>query len=156
MWTRMKLKLRPRLIEVRVKCFLFWELDRVRIRITYGHHITNVNRDKSHHTACQIRSLSLKLFILPYLTSVCNRLPRTIKNYRPKGRSNQRRPLKRLLGVWPRNGSRNGPTPWYLDDDDDDDDDDDEWWRWYLKIPTWRPCDAETRPFKLRLLPKTE
>jgi hypothetical protein len=41
-----------------------------------------------------------------------NRLPWIIKNYRPKGRRNQGRPLKRLLDVRDRNGSVGGPTPY--------------------------------------------
>ena len=51
-----------------------------------------------------------------------NWLPRIIKKYRPKGRRNQGRPLKRLLEVWDRNESTGGPIPCQLDDDDDDDD----------------------------------
>jgi hypothetical protein len=39
-----------------------------------------------------------------------NRLQRIPKNYRPKGRKNQGRPLKRLLDVRDRNESPNGPT----------------------------------------------
>jgi hypothetical protein len=40
-----------------------------------------------------------------------NRLPRLIKNYIPKGRRNQERPLKRVLDALDWNGSTNGPTP---------------------------------------------
>jgi hypothetical protein len=41
-----------------------------------------------------------------------NKLPRVMKNYTPKGRRNQRRPLKRLLDAWDQNRSISGPTPW--------------------------------------------
>jgi hypothetical protein len=51
----------------------------------------------------------------------CLRLPRLInKNYTPKGRRNQGRPLKRLLDAWDRNRSTSGPTPGLLYDDTDD------------------------------------
>jgi hypothetical protein len=40
-----------------------------------------------------------------------NRVPRIMKNYTPKGRRNQGRPLKRLLDKCDRNGSTSGPTP---------------------------------------------
>jgi len=45
-----------------------------------------------------------------------------MKHYSPTGRRNHGRLLKRLLGMWDRNGSTSGPTPWqiYVDDDDDD------------------------------------
>ena len=46
-----------------------------------------------------------------------------MKHYSPTGRRNHRRPLKRLLDTWDRNGSTSGPTPWKIYDDDDDDDD---------------------------------
>jgi len=48
-----------------------------------------------------------------------NRLPRVIKHYSTKGRRNYRRPLKRLLDTWDRNGSTSGITPWQIYDDDD-------------------------------------
>jgi len=40
-----------------------------------------------------------------------NRLLRKLKNYRPTGRRNMRRPLKRLLDVQDRNRSTCGPSP---------------------------------------------
>ena len=46
-----------------------------------------------------------------------NGLPRIIKNYRPKGRRNKGRPLKRRPGL-----STSGPTACQLRADDDDDD----------------------------------
>jgi hypothetical protein len=42
---------------------------------------------------------------------VRNRLHRLMKNYIPKGRRSQGRPLKRLLGVRDRNGSTSGRNP---------------------------------------------
>ena len=80
----MKLKLRPRLIGVGVKRFLFREQNRVRIWITYGHHIINVNRDKYQQAACHSRALSLKVFIFLYLTNLCSRLSRIIKKLQTK------------------------------------------------------------------------
>ena len=53
-----------------------------------------------------------------------NILPRIIKRYSPNGRRNRCRPLKRLMGMWYRNGSKSDPTTRQIDDDDDDDDDD--------------------------------
>jgi len=44
-----------------------------------------------------------------------NRLPRIVKNYRPKRRRNQGRSLKRLLEVWDRKRSTSGQTSCYLD-----------------------------------------
>jgi len=46
-----------------------------------------------------------------------NRLSGILKNYRPTGRRNQERPLKRLLDMQNRNRSTTGPTPCLLDDD---------------------------------------
>jgi len=42
-----------------------------------------------------------------------------------KGIRNKKRPLKRLLVVWDRKRSTDGPNAWYPHDDDDDDDDND-------------------------------
>ena len=42
--------------------------------------------------------------------------------YRPAGRMNHGRPLKRLLDTWDRNGSTSGQTPWKICGGDDDDD----------------------------------
>jgi hypothetical protein len=50
-------------------------------------------------------------------------LPRILKNYTPKSRRTQQRPMKRLLDKWDRKGSTSGPISWQLHDDDDDDDD---------------------------------
>jgi len=44
----------------------------------------------------------------------CNRLLRILKNYRPTGRRNQGRPLKRLLDMWDWNRSTSGPTLSYM------------------------------------------
>jgi hypothetical protein len=49
-----------------------------------------------------------------------NRLPRILKNYTPKGRRIQGRPMKRLLDKCNWNRSTSGPTPWQLHHDDDD------------------------------------
>jgi hypothetical protein len=57
MRTMMELKLRSRLIGVL----------NVRFRITYGHHIREMNCHKSHQAAWHSSSLSLKLLILLYL-----------------------------------------------------------------------------------------
>jgi len=53
---------------------------------------------------------------------ICITTPYTVdnKNYRPKGRRNQRRQLKRHLDVWNWNGSTSGPIPSGLEDDDDE------------------------------------
>jgi len=50
----------------------------------------------------------------------CNRLLRILKNYRPTGRRNQGRRLKRLLDMQNWNRSTSGPIQCFLDDDDDD------------------------------------
>jgi hypothetical protein len=44
-----------------------------------------------------------------------------MKHYYPTGRRNHGRPLKRLLDMWDRNGSKSGPTPWQTD----------RWWWWW-------------------------
>jgi len=49
-----------------------------------------------------------------------------MKHNSPSGRRNYGWPLKRILGMWDRNGSTSGSTPWQTCDDDDDDDDDDD------------------------------
>jgi len=51
-----------------------------------------------------------------------NRLPGILKNYRPTGIRNQRRPCKKLLDMSDRNASTSSPNTCQLDDDDDDDD----------------------------------
>jgi hypothetical protein len=47
-----------------------------------------------------------------------NRLPRVVKHYRPTGRRNLGRPLKRRLDTGERLGSTSGPTPWRIYDDE--------------------------------------
>ena len=53
-----------------------------------------------------------------------NRLPRVMKHYSPTGRKNHGRPLKILLDMWERKGSKSGPTPWKI------------WW-WWWKFEQW-------------------
>jgi hypothetical protein len=53
---------------------------------------------------------------------LCNRLPISIKIYRPAGRWDQGRPLKRLLVVLDMNSSKCDPAAFWLDVDDKGDD----------------------------------
>ena len=52
-----------------------------------------------------------KKVVAKFKQNASNRLPRTLKNYRPTGKRNQERPFKRLLDVCDWKRSTSGPTP---------------------------------------------
>jgi hypothetical protein len=78
------------------------------------------NQASFNHRCCSI-PCSWKRNWLQYVKEMsCNILLKITKNYRPNGRTNQGRPLKKFLDVWHWNRSTSSPTAGQPDDNDDE------------------------------------